>query len=60
MTASTTWPPRSIRRTAETVDPARARRYLERYLQTDRVSVFWGTVDDFAARLQRAWDESEE
>jgi hypothetical protein len=45
--------------TGETVDPARARRYLERYLQTDRVSVFWGTVDDFASRLQRAWDETE-
>ena len=43
--------------TGETVDPARARRYLERYLQTDRVSVFWGTVDDFAGRLRRAWDE---
>ena len=39
----------------ETVDPERARRYLEQYFGSDKVSIFWGSVDDFAARLDTAW-----
>jgi CHAT domain/SIR2-like domain len=39
----------------QTVDPERARRYLERYFGGDKVSIFWGSVDDFAARLDKAW-----
>jgi hypothetical protein len=36
-------------------DPERARRYLEEYFGSDRVTIFWGSVDDFAARLSEAW-----
>jgi hypothetical protein len=39
----------------QTIDPERARRYLERYFGGDKVSIFWGSVDDFAARLDMAW-----
>jgi hypothetical protein len=39
----------------QTVDPERARRYLERYFGGDRVSIYWGSVDDFTARLDEAW-----
>ena len=39
----------------QTIDPERARRYLERYFEGDKVSIFWGSVDDFAARLSTAW-----
>jgi hypothetical protein len=37
-------------------EPERARRYLESYFQSDAVSIYWGSSDDFirdlAARLQ--------
>jgi hypothetical protein len=36
-------------------DPERARRYLEQYFGRDRVSIFWGSVDDFATRLADEW-----
>jgi hypothetical protein len=39
----------------QTIDPERARRYLEQYFGRDKVSIFWGSVDDFAARLDKEW-----
>jgi hypothetical protein len=38
------------------LEPERARRYLERYFQDADISIFWGSVDDFATQFleQRA------
>ena len=40
-----------------TLEPERARRYIEQYVVHDRVSVYWGTVEDFARDLQAGWDQ---
>ena len=37
---------------------ARARRYLERYfgkIRQPSIDIFWGTVDEFTARLVEVW-----
>ena len=39
-----------------TLEPERARRYMEEYVVHDRVSVYWGTVEDFTQELQEGWD----
>jgi hypothetical protein len=39
-----------------TLEPERARRYMEDYVVHDRVSVYWGTVEDFTRDLQEGWD----
>jgi hypothetical protein len=39
----------------QTVDPEGARNYLDEYFDDDDVSIFWGSVDDFAVRLDREW-----
>ncbi len=38
-----------------TLEPERARRYLEDYFEDADISVFWGSVEDFAQELQRRW-----
>ena len=40
------------------ISPARARRYLERYfgkIRQPSIDIFWGTVDEFTARLVEVW-----
>jgi hypothetical protein len=40
------------------ISPARARRYLERYfgkIRQPSIDIFWGTVDEFSARLVEVW-----
>jgi hypothetical protein len=39
-----------------TLEPERARRYMEDYVVHDRVSVYWGTVEDFTRDLHAGWD----
>ncbi len=44
---------------ASIIDPSRARRYLESYFsQHDQiqVSIYWGSVDDFARQLSQHWN----
>ncbi len=36
-----------------TLEPERARRYLESYFQGADISVYWGSVEDFAKELLR-------
>jgi hypothetical protein len=36
-----------------TLEPARARRYLESYFQDADISIYWGNVEDFLRELQR-------
>ena len=36
-----------------TVDPKRARQYLERYFSNTKISIFWGRAEDFLKELQR-------
>jgi hypothetical protein len=38
-----------------TVDAGRARRYLESYFSSARVSLYWGSTEHFAKELQDAW-----
>jgi hypothetical protein len=39
--------------------PERARRYLEKFFQTEaKVNIYWGSADDFIQELARRWQES--
>ena len=35
------------------LEPERARRYLETYFQGSRMSIYWGSVEDFVTELMR-------
>jgi hypothetical protein len=35
------------------LEPERARRYLEAYFQDTNISIFWGSVEDFAQELHK-------
>jgi hypothetical protein len=35
------------------IDPEKARRYLQKYFLTARISIFWGSLDDFIGELAR-------
>jgi hypothetical protein len=37
------------------LEPKRARRYLEKYFQDARISIYWGSAEDFMQELQRHW-----
>lgn len=37
---------------SQTIDPRGARRYLERYFQSDNISIFWGSAKEFLHELQ--------
>lgn len=39
------------------VDPARARKYLETYFSETKINIFWGSAEDFLSRLQRHMQE---
>ncbi|MGH8909525.1 MAG: CHAT domain-containing protein [Egibacteraceae bacterium] len=46
---------------ASVIDPNRARRYLESYFSRHdqiRISIYWGSADDFARELRDRWPES--
>src|SRR5205814_1950474 len=38
-------------------DPDRARRYLESYFGDARVTIYWGSTEDFIRELWRRWGE---
>jgi hypothetical protein len=38
-----------------TLEPERARRYLEEYFSSAQVSIYWGTTDTFLAELHSEW-----
>jgi hypothetical protein len=37
-------------------EPERARRYLESYFQGADISIYWGSVEDFAREIQQRWE----
>ncbi len=37
------------------LEPERARRYLEKYFQDARISIYWGSADDFVQELHQHW-----
>ena len=39
------------------LEPERARRYLEKYFQDARISIYWGSADDFVQELHQHWKE---
>ncbi|MET0788255.1 MAG: CHAT domain-containing protein [Cellulomonas sp.] len=41
-----------------TLDVDRARRYLESYFDNDRISIFWGSTDNFVKELHDQWRKS--
>lgn len=40
-----------------TLEPDRARRYLERYFGDNRIDIYWGRTDDFVRALSKAWGD---
>jgi SIR2-like domain/CHAT domain len=40
-----------------TIEPDRARRYLESYFGENRINIYWGRTDDFVHKLHTAWKE---
>lgn len=40
---------------SHTLEPERARSYLERYFQEAEISIYWGSVEDFARELGQWW-----
>ncbi len=42
------------------LEPERARRYLESYFRDEDISIFWGSVGDFAKELQAQWQAEAE
>ena len=42
------------------LEPQRARRYLERYFQHDNISVYWGSAEQFIRELWVQWKQSEQ
>ncbi|MBN2392959.1 MAG: CHAT domain-containing protein [Anaerolineae bacterium] len=40
-----------------TLEPERARRYLESYFQDADISIFWGSVEDFVQELLSRWSK---
>jgi hypothetical protein len=41
-----------------TLEPDRARRYLERYFGDNRIDIYWGRTDDFVRALSKAWGDN--
>ena len=39
-----------------TIDAGRARRYLESYFHSARVSLYWGSTENFVKELKDAWE----
>jgi SIR2-like domain/CHAT domain len=40
------------------VDPEKARRYLQKYFQDVDISIYWGSVEDFARDLRDNWNRT--
>ena len=43
---------------SRTLEPERARRYIESYFYGADISIFWGSVEDFMQELQRHWQSA--
>jgi hypothetical protein len=41
---------------SSTLEPERARRYMEDYFQDAKVNIYWGSVEDCTGELQNRWD----
>jgi hypothetical protein len=41
-----------------TVDPKRARQYLERYFSSTKIGIYWGRAEDFLRELQRQMNKT--
>ncbi len=41
-----------------TIDPKRARQYLERYFSNTKISIYWGRAEDFLKELQRQMNKT--
>lgn len=39
----------------QTVDPDRARQYLESYFSKSQISIYWGSAEDFLRKLDQGW-----
>lgn len=40
------------------IEPRRAREYLEKYFQSSKVSIYWGSAEDFLRELRSEWNAS--
>ena len=40
----------------EVMDPDRARRYLQRYMQGADISIYWGSAEQFIEELKQKWE----
>ncbi len=40
------------------LEPARARKYLESYYQNEDISIYWGSLEDFARELLQHWNKT--
>ena len=38
------------------IEPERARRYLESYFQSSNITIYWGSTESFVKELRDAWD----
>jgi hypothetical protein len=39
------------------IDPLRARQYLERYFQDENVNIYWGSTEEFLRELWTRWQQ---
>jgi hypothetical protein len=40
-----------------TLEPERARRYMQEYFGGADISIYWGSVESFLRELQRGWEQ---
>ena len=40
---------------SQTLEPERARRYLQQYFEEVDISIYWGSVEDFVRELKEGW-----
>jgi hypothetical protein len=40
---------------SQTLEPERARRYLQQYFEEVDISIYWGSVEDFVRQLKEGW-----
>jgi hypothetical protein len=41
------------------LEPERARRYLESYFQDEKISIYWGSAQDFIQELWQLWEKQD-
>jgi hypothetical protein len=42
------------------LDPVRARRYLEEYFNDSKISIYWGSAEDFVRDLREQWNSGKD